>query len=954
MELGFVLIPFLIAAVLPLLGHALPYRWFARSIHWVLTVVMLCLFAWGLALLPRIEAEGAILLDYAWIADLDLSVALHIDGLAAIFVLLITGIGAAVFFYAGYYMEGNPGALRFYALLSAFTGSMLGVVLAGNILLLFICWELTSIFSFTLIGFDGEDPAARSAASQALVITAGGGLALLVGLVLLGVAGNTFEFAQLVQMRLVDHPWYTAIAVLVMVGCFTKSAQFPFHFWLPGGMTAPTPASAFLHSATMVKAGVYLLARLYPTLGDSDFWFWGLTSFGLMTALVGALNAVRQRDLKGLLAYATVSWLGILVFLLGQPHSEGYVAALVGIIAHALYKSPMFMVAGAVDHATGTRNLDRIHAQFGGLLRRMPGAAITTVLAALSMAGVVPFLGFVAKELLLEVSLESHKYWIFGGVFVAAAFTVTAALIVTWDLFFQPAVANNTTAPEAHASATATSDTHDAEHRAGHTAVAGGHFHPVNRLMLVGPGIIAALSLILAFVLEQSISPLVSLASHQEVELHLFHGFNTIFLLSLLALATGAGIFGLRRFWLRWPLPERYSGAAFYRGFIELLHRAGALALTSQNGKLSHYLAIMLGVVGILLALPARQYISGSSIEFTFRGSIDFMKAVLLLLALSATLASILFRGHLLAALALGIAGYAVGGIFLLEPGPDVAMVQILVETLAAVLVIVMLSRITERKRRRVADALWSDGRKTLWRDVTISVLVAVGVGVFALAAIVNRPERTSLVADWYLENAELAGVIDVVGSMITDFRGTDTMIEITVFSMAALGVLTVLLLTRNEEQQAARQSSLPTSQIATPLTKLAATVLLPIALVIALAHLLYAGSAPGDGFTAGVIGGISIAMWYEVYGYGSRRLRSLRAELLIGVGLVIALTNALLPLFLGGSFLEHNPFGDIPLPAHLHVSSSTIFEIAIFLTVFGCVVTMINAITSPEGIEEV
>lgn len=269
MELGFILIPFLVAVAVPLVGRYLPRNW----VSWGIAATLLALFGWAISLLPRIHAQGPIILDYPWVETFDLSLTLYMDGLSAIFVLLITGIGAAVFFYAGYYMEGNPGALRFCALLSAFTGSMLGVVLSGNLLLLFICWELTSIFSFTLIGFDGEDPAARSAASQALVITGGGGLALLVGVILLGLASGSFAYQDVLQQSLSDHPWYTAIAVLVMVGCFTKSAQFPFHFWLPGGMTAPTPASAFLHSATMVKAGIYLLARLYPTLGDTDYRF---------------------------------------------------------------------------------------------------------------------------------------------------------------------------------------------------------------------------------------------------------------------------------------------------------------------------------------------------------------------------------------------------------------------------------------------------------------------------------------------------------------------------------------------------------------------------------------------------------------------------------------------------------------------------------------------------------
>lgn len=929
MELGLILIPFVLAVLISLAGRSIPRSW----IHWGSAAIMLGLFVWVLSLLPRIHEEGAVMLIYPWVPALQLTIEIFIDGLAAIFALLITGIGAAVFFYAGYYMEGDDRALRFFSLLSAFTGSMLGLVLSGNLLLLFICWELTSVFSFTLIGFDGKNPAARASASQALVVTAGGGLALLVGLILLGLAGDTFSLADITQLRLQDHPWYAGIAALVMLGCFTKSAQFPFHFWLPAGMTAPTPASAFLHSATMVKAGVYLLARLYPTLGDTDLWLAGLTTIGFLTLLVGAFNAIRQRDLKGLLAYATISWLGTLVFLLGLPHGEGYVAALVGIIAHALYKSPLFMVAGAVDHATGTRNIDHL----GGLMRRMPDAAATAMIAALSMAGVIPFLGFVAKEALLEAVVESHNNLFLTGVLISAVFTVTAALIFVWDVFVRPAAQGGGAN----------------DHHADHGEHAESHFHQTPRLMLLGPGIIAVLSLVTALGIEQLVGPLVSLAAPEEVSLHLFHGFNNIFMLSLLALALGLMVFLARNRWLRWPLPTLMTGARAYQLLMRGLNGAGDLVLKTQSGKLSHYLAIMLGVVGILLALLASEYVSSAELRFSLRGSGDLMKAVLLLLSLASVLASILFKGHLLAVLALGVAGYAVGGIFLLEPGPDVAMVQILVETLTAVLVIVMLSRISERKRKAAADVIWGNGKSNVRRDILVSGLVGIGVGGFALAAVIHRPERQSPLADWYLANADLVGVTDVVGGLITDFRGTDTLIEITVFSMAALGVLTVLFLTHSKERQQAYQIPANLSQISTPLTRLAATVLLPLATVIALAQLLYAGSAPGDGFTAGVIGGISVVLLYQVFGYGGVRLRKQRPELLIGVGLVLALVNAILPLLSGSSFLQHNNFGDIHLPAGLHFTSSTIFEISIFLTVFGGVITMINAITNPEGIEE-
>ena len=272
MELALIAIPFLLAGIIPLVATSVSAKWISRLIAGTL----LGLFLWVITLLPTIHDQGAIILNYPWVSTLNLSLELYLDGLSALFTLLITGIGAGVFLYAGYYMEGDDRAHRFLAQLSAFTGSMLGVVLAGNLLLLFICWELTSFFSYLLIGFNGKDPAARSAATQALVVTAGGGLALLVGLILLGLASGSASFTDVLQFRMQDHPWYAGVTLLIMLGSFTKSAQFPFHFWLPGGMTAPTPASAFLHSATMVKAGIYLLARLYPTLGNTNLWLGGL------------------------------------------------------------------------------------------------------------------------------------------------------------------------------------------------------------------------------------------------------------------------------------------------------------------------------------------------------------------------------------------------------------------------------------------------------------------------------------------------------------------------------------------------------------------------------------------------------------------------------------------------------------------------------------------------------
>ncbi len=934
MEFALILIPFALAAALPIIGG----RMHATRLNWLLAAVLLGLFGWLLTLFPTIAAQGAVIVEQAWVESFGLTFALYIDGLALLFALLITGIGAAIFLYAGYYLDDDPRAPRFFALLMAFAGSMLGVVLSGNLILLFVCWELTSIFSFLLIGFDGTKPEARSGAAQALVITGGGGLALFVGLILMGTASDSFDLAQVLSAPLQDHPHYAAITLLVLAGCFTKSAQVPFHFWLPGGMTAPTPASAYLHSATMVKAGVYLLARFYPTLADTDLWFTALVGVGAVTMLVGALNAPFKRDLKALLAYATVSWLGALVLLLGLPHYEGYLAAMVGIIGHALYKSPLFMLVGVIDHATGTRLIDKL----GGLARSMPVGAVIAVVSGLSMAGIIPLMGFVAKETLVHALTHYHGEYatlIALVVFVAAGLLVIVAAIFVWDVFFRPA--------RFGAGTKAISEHHTLDH-APHDL----HHHAPHPLIFLGPGVIALLSLALALLLEPLINPLLATILPGDFSLYLFAGINQEFIISLIIVAAGIAVFLARRLWLR-ELPEPLSVARGYKAFMRGIDRVGDFVLRAQNGKLSHYLAVILGVVGLLMVLPGAQYLQTVGVEFSVRDATDLLKAVLLILSLVATLASVLFKGHLLAALALGVAGYSVAGVFLLEPATDVALVQVLVETLGAVLIIVMLSRISEKRRRAAADVLWGKGRATLRRDVLVAMMVSAGVTAFALAAVINRPERESIIAEWYLANTESVGVTDVVGAMITDFRATDTLIEITVFSMAGLGALTVLQLTKRRDMDGAFQLPMPMSQITTPLTRWAATLFLPFAVIIALAQLMYAGNAPGDGFTAGVIGGISLALWYQVFGYSVQRLRRIRADRLIGVGLSLALVNAALPLLLGKDFLAHNKFGDIPLPAGLHFSSSTLFEIAIALTVFASMVNILNAITNPEGIEQ-
>jgi multicomponent Na+:H+ antiporter subunit A len=392
---------------------------------WVVALVPLALTIGFASLIGPVASGSAPTVNVAWVPSLGVNFALQIDGLALLFALLISGVGTLVFVYAGAYLAGHPHLPRFYLILTLFMVSMLGLVLADNLLLVFVFWELTSLTSFLLIGFDHERPAARAAALQALLVTGAGELAMLAGLILLGASGGTFQVSELLTRgdAIRADALYPAMLLLVFAGAFTKSAQVPFHFWLPNAMEAPTPVSAYLHSATMVKAGVYLLARLSPVVAGTMVWEIIVPTVGVVTMLVGAWLAIRHTDLKRILAYSTLSALGTLVMLLGLGTAAAVSAALAYLLGHALYKGALFLVAGAVDHEAGTRDV----AVLGGLGRAMPITAMAGGLAALSMAGLPPFFGFLGKELTYESALAGPS----GGVLVAIAVAVNVLLVVS-------------------------------------------------------------------------------------------------------------------------------------------------------------------------------------------------------------------------------------------------------------------------------------------------------------------------------------------------------------------------------------------------------------------------------------------------------------------------------------------------------------------------------------------
>ena len=905
---------------------ALPTPWLARALGrraltLITTGLMAALFAAALAALPAVTEQGALTYVVPWVPDLGLTLSFYLDGLALLFAALVSGVGIAVFFYTGHYFDDPQEMGRFYQGLLVFTGAMLWLVLAGNVIALFIAWELTSVSSFMLIGFKGaKDAAARRGALQALMVTGGGGLALLVGLLLMGSVVGSMELADILAVSLADHPYYAALLALVALGAFTKSAQFPFHFWLPGAMAAPSPASAFLHSATMVKAGVYLLARLYPTLGKAPAWADLLVTIGLLTLLVGSALALRQRDLKGLLAYTTVAQLGALVALIGLPDYAGFKALAVGILAHALYKAPLFLAAGIVDHATGTRVIDKL----GGLRQRLPGTAAIVGLACLSMAGLIPLLGFVGKETLLEAFIDSPLA--LAVIVVSAVFNAGLAFLLFWDVFVRP--------PQTEL-----------------------HIHTPPAALAFGPGGLALAGALAGLALPLTIIPLIAPAVPKEFKLELFPGFNTAFVLSTLAVLAGAALFLTRRAWLGLvsavPLP---NAARLYDGIVAAVEWFADQLLRTQNGKLRHYLVVILGSVALLMLTSGIliNAFQGQALNIAIRDASSVLEIVLVVLAVGAAAMSVVFRDHLAAALALGVMGYAVGAIFLMEPAPDVALVQFLVETLGTVLVVMMIGRIATRQRRQAMAVLWGTSRSGVWRDAAVAVVIGTTVGLFALTAIANRPDRDTI-AQWHLENAyPLTGAPDVVAAIIADFRAIDTLVEIAVFSFAAVGVATLLARPKRTGITgtfAAVQRRRPGLGFNTPFTRLAARIVLPFALLVSLTHVLYGGSSPGDGFTAGVVSGLAVALWYVVFGYEETRwrLRWLRPWRILTAGLGLALVNAALPLLFGRPFFAITKVAGLDSPAGLHLASTLIFELGIFLAVFGGASLIMETITHPE-----
>lgn len=842
--------------------------------------------------------EGGRLVALSWAPSLGLSLSFNLDGLGLLFGLLITAIGTLVVLYASQYLEGHPQAGRFYASLFAFMGAMLGVALSDNILTLFVFWELTGFTSFLLIGFEHERDDARSAALQALIVTGAGGLALLAaGVLLLGVSGTTSLSAMATsRASIVAHPFYAAIATLVLLAAFTKSAQVPFHFWLPNAMAAPTPVSAYLHSATMVKAGVYLVARMTPILGATTLWTTAVTAVGVVTMVVGAYRSVQETDLKRILAYSTVSALGVLTMLLGVGTREAIAAALVYLVAHACYKGALFLVAGAIDHETGTRDI----AALAGLRRAMPMTAVAGGAAALSMAGVPLTLGFVGKDGAYEALLHGGGWsaWLLALTLLASILLGLAGLLAgvvpfrgnrpaedvrepAWPLWFPPL-----------------------------TLALTGVFAGVVPWILAAPLSAAAAAI---------------LNAPFEMPLAVWHGFSPALMLSMVTLLGVGATYGGRNIIRSRGWHPTHGTEQLYTSTLAALNAISrVIAPPLHSASLRSYVMVIV-VTSLVLggtALISVPGVGASVPELDVRLHELLVVVVIIAGAISATLA----KTTMAAVLSLGVVGYGVATTFLLFGAPDLAMTQFSVETLTVLIYVLVF--------RHFRNLGGLSPRLVRHRDALLAAAIGTLIGGLVLS--VSTTDTAARLREYFAEFGPTLGHgRNIVNVILVDFRAFDTIGEITVLATAAIGVRALLRLGAAEGSDVASPLHAP---LTSTIFRTAARLLMPLLLLFSVFLLLRGHNEPGGGFVGGLVAAAAFALYAIAFGVERARQALLVKPLtLVGAGLLIALGSGMPAALRGQPFMTAQWALD---PVVL--GTPALFDIGVFLVVAGVVLMMI------------
>jgi multicomponent K+:H+ antiporter subunit A len=900
---------------------------------------------------PAVHRGVILRADIEWVPTLGLDFTLRMDGFTWLFTMLVTGIGFLVALYARYYMSPSDPVPRFFAFLLAFMGAMLGIVLSGNLIQLVFFWELTSLFSFLLIGYWHHNAGARDGARMALTVTATGGLCLLVGVLLIGHVVGSYDLDQVLASgnRIRNSSLYLPTLILVLLGALTKSAQFPFHFWLPHAMAAPTPVSAYLHSATMVKAGVFLLTLLWPVLSGTEAWFYIVVTAGLCTLVLGAYAAIFQQDLKGLLAYSTISHLGLITLLLGLSSPLAAVAAIFHTMNHATFKASLFMAAGIIDHESGTRDLRRL----SGLFRFMPITATLAMVAAAAMAGVPLLNGFLSKEMFFAEaaafhvdSLLDHSLPWFAMLF--SAFSVAYSLRFIHGVFFGPPATDLPRTP------------HEPPHWMR---------FPIELLVLVCllVGILPAITIgpFLATAVRAVLGP-----DTPYYSLAVWHGFNEPLLMSLIALAGGILLYWLLQRHLAKgidgpPLVRHLKGQRIFERVLVTLSWKWARSLERLFGtqRLQPQLRMLVAfaVLAALWPLYRQGLVSGS------RPGTAFDPAFLLLWivgGLCAIGAAYQAKYHRLAAMVLlGGAGLVTCITFVWFSAPDLAITQLLVEIVTTVLILLGLRWLP--KRFEIAGEGLSIGvRARVRRARDLMLALAAGTGMTLIVyAMLTRP-LPDTVSRYFVENAySEGGGRNIVNVILVDFRGFDTFGEIVVLAVVAIAVFSLLRRFRPapesvdapEQQQAqdaydrARPDRAVGDTLADYLT-IPATImqwLFPVIITVSIYLFLRGHDLPGGGFAAGVTLSIGLILQYMAGGtrWVEARLR-IRPVSWIGIGLLCAALTGMGAWFFGHPFLtSYFQYLDLPAIGKVPAATALLFDLGVFAVVVGATVLILIAL---------
>ncbi|MFL9676622.1 monovalent cation/H+ antiporter subunit A [Pseudomonas marginalis] len=942
------LLPFIGSCLAALLPHN------ARNTESLLAGLVALVGTVQVALLyPQIAHGGVIREEFMWLPSLGLNFVLRMDGFAWLFSMLVLGIGTLVSLYARYYMSPDDPVPRFFAFFLAFMGAMLGLVISGNLIQIVFFWELTSLFSFLLIGYWHHRADARRGAYMALMVTGAGGLCLLAGVMLLGHIVGSYDLDRVLaagdQIR--AHSLYPVMLALVLIGALSKSAQFPFHFWLPHAMAAPTPVSAYLHSATMVKAGVFLLARLWPSLSGSEEWFWIVGGAGALTLLLGAYCAMFQNDLKGLLAYSTISHLGLITLLLGLNSPLAAVAAVFHILNHATFKASLFMAAGIIDHESGTRDIRKL----SGLVRLIPFTATLAMVASASMAGVPLLNGFLSKEMFFaETVFISSTQWVEIALpliaTIAGTFSVAYALRFTVDVFFGPPATDLPHTP-----------------------------HEPPRWMRAPVELLVFTCLLVGIFPAQVVGSILAAAALPvvggvlpEYSLAIWHGWNAPMIMSLVAMSGGVVLYLLLRKQLKRgrfkypPVISYFNGKrGFERSLVLMMRGVRRIEkrISTKRLQTQLFLLVIVAVIGAMIPMLNSGLSWGDRPKIP--GSIVFV--TLWLLAIACALgAAWQAKYHRLAALTMvSVCGLMTCVTFVWFSAPDLALTQLVVEVVTTVLILLGLRWLPRRIEE--VSPLPSSLRKARirrLRDFLLSTVVGGGMALLSYAMLTRQTPND--ISSFYLSRAlPEGGGSNVVNVMLVDFRGFDTLGEITVLGAVALTVYALLRRFRpsKESMELPPQQRQLAPDVATDLVNprqasdtalgfmmvpaVLVRLLLPIALVVSFYLFMRGHNQPGGGFVAGLVMSVAFILQYMVAGtQWVEAQMSLRPMRWMGFGLLSATLTGIGALFVGYPFLTtHTWHLSLPLLGDIHIASALFFDVGVYAMVVGSTLLMLTAL---------